>query len=234
MRYTSAVIALAGLVSFLAGWSFVEKEPEPVAPGSESVLVVRPLNATVKARSLTLGERPGEFHGVLKGQGVEISREGWPSLERVLESPEPVFALRLSPPPAKLRAVTAEGEVVNFRLLPSKEELSSKGLYLHLEPGHYELLAEAQGYVPERVPLDLKPGEMRELTLNLKRLLVPDPIPKPQPSIPTVAPQPRPYSPPQVSAPPAPAPAPVPKPRFTPIEPPPRPTVPEPFFTPIP
>lgn len=236
MKYASAIIALAGLVSFLAGWSFVRKAPEPAPPGPESVLVIRPVNATVEIPSLKKGDRPGEFRVNLGDNEIQLSREGWPSSSVEVESGTPVVALRLTPPPAKLKAVTSEGDAVTFRLLPSKEQLKTEGSYIRLAPGHYELLAESAGYVPERVPLDLTPGEVKELKLNLKRILFPVPVPVPRPALPAEPypdpppPQPKPYSPPRVSY-PQPT---VPQPRFTPVAPPPLPPQPEPFFTPVP
>lgn len=239
MRYIKPIVALAGLGSFLAGWLLVEKEAQPAPPAAETTLIIRPVDSLLEAESSSRGEEPGQYLSPSSITSIKIAREGWPTVSRDLKSSHTVVAFRVPPPPAKLKATNSTGSPVSLRTLPSKELLKPEAGYVRLTPGPYELLAESEGYVPERLSLELEPGSTRLLKLHLKALIAPMPqswpsslpqpgtseaVPAPTNTTPR-APQPVPYREPVVVSPPPT----IPQPRFTPVTP-----KPAPLFTPLP
>lgn len=229
------MVVLAGLGSFLAGWFLVEKEPQPGLPDSQ-LLLVRPVDALVSAAGARKTERRGEWSLPLSTRSAEVSKKGWPTEDSDWPSQVSVRTARLQPPNARLKVSTGNKDTVRLKSLPSKEPVKIENGYYRLAPGHHELLAEADGYIPDRLSLDLKPGQTSELTLDLKAIPVPQ-IPQ-RPSAPPQAPTTGGWRPPQhtSSQPPTWVPPARPVPRFTPVPARPQPPVelPEPVFTPVP
>lgn len=229
---------LAGLGSFLAGWFLVEKEPQPGLPDSQ-LLLVRPVDAVVTAVGAREADRRGEWTLPLTTRSAEVTREGWPEQDSDWKSEVSVRTARLQAPGAKLKVRTENKSAVLLKTLPSKEPVKLEKGYYRLVPGHHEFLAEADGHIPDRLSVDLKPGQTSELTVKLKAIPVPQLPPIPQtPSAPPQATTTGNRPPPRhtTSQPPAWVPPARPMPKFTPVPSRPKPPVerPVPLFTPVP
>lgn len=200
---------LAGLVLFLVGWFCFDKAPLPVMP-DKPVIVARPVQ------------------GELSSAGSEwtLRRKFWESDKGVVKPRDLLLVLRCKPPEAKFDPRTVDKTPIKLTNLASQESLKRNGKFFRLPAGPYEMLAEAEGHVPQKLSIELSPGELKTLEVALKE------IPKP-PTPPTrpvySAPPRRPLYRPR----PAPRPRPRPRPRFTPVAKP-RPVRPVPLFTPLP
>lgn len=234
---------VAGLLLFAAGWSANAGTATPTPP---SQLVLSPLPVEV---NFLKGSSPLPRSGrwtLTAPVSLELHREGWPGKTVRVEARDGVTALRLPAPRATLSVSVTDDEQaeVEFLTLPKKTKVVSSQGQARLEAGPHELLVNARGYLPKRLSVELKPGELKKVTVTL------DPLPgfpygfslpsesasHPAPPLGAFPSSGSAWTPPPAAAPPAwTPPATSPLPRFTPIPPPPRVGTPnpQPMFTPI-
>ena len=217
---------LASLGLFLAGWFIVEKEPLRTNP-NEALAVVRPAQGLIyvegeEYKAVESGETSVPLNAALK-----YEREHWEESSTSLSGNELLALLRCKPPKSKFDPVTKNKKPVKLKNLATEKELKRDGAVYRLAAGPYEFLAEAEGHIPDKLSVELKPGELRKMEVALK--LIPTFIPPELPVRPTLPTPPPTYRPPPVR------PRPRPRPRFTPIaKPQPPPYQPVPMFTPLP
>lgn len=233
---------ISGLLLFVVGWLSNARPPltEP-----ENQLYVSP--APVKL-TLLKGPAPVKVadRWLLDGPlSLELSRDGWPKKTLRVEAEPGVTAIRIPIPRATLSVTVKDDEKVEveFLTLPQKSKVASAQGQARLEAGSHELLLSAPGYLPQRLSVELRPGELKKVAVDLERipgLAIPStgspprrvpsasapPSWSPPARVPSAAP---PWSPPAARPPRAPAP------RFTPVPPAPRSGTPDPqpMFTPI-
>lgn len=234
---------VAGLLLFAAGWSANARKATPEPP-SQLVLSPLPVEVTLLKGSSPL--KRSERWSLTAPVSLELHREGWPSKTVRIEGKGGVTALRLPVPRATLSVSVADDEQaeVEFLALPKKTKVVSSQGQARLEAGPHELLVSAQGYLPKRLSVELKPGELKKVSVALA------PIPglpygfsppsevssfpgPPSEELPLSGAG---WTPPPATAPPAwTPPATSPLPRFTPVPPVPRVGTPnpQPMFTPI-
>lgn len=236
---------LMGAGLFWLGWSKVEKAGTPFVDQAITTLVVRPVlaetgwdGAVVKDpdSSAPLGVR----YAPSGAKQLTAVRPSWGDKQADNAAPGELRTIRLNPPLAKLDPRTADGSPVSLSILPEKSTQDRQDGYVRVPPGRYKFLATAEGHLPDAVEVDLSPGEVKKLTVELKKIPAPPKTPAPPPvSQPAVseAPPPLPsYPSPPVYQPrpqPRPRPRPQPQTRFTPVAPA-RPVQPAPVFTPFP
>lgn len=251
----------AGLLLAASGWLGAGYRNGPTLE-FEPQLVVRPSTArlvTVEGPAPTPDPTvPGRFALSQAGSSVELRQPGWPSVGADLNELRAVTTLRAPFPKATLSVSVKDDKQASVELLalPKKSEVRLTDGKARLEPGRHELLVQAEGYLPQRLTVDLKPGEAKAVAIELEALPRLPTLPAypgqafpsggpgvPPPAARPVVPSPA-YRPPAPAyRPPAPAyrppvPAyrpPVPAPRFTPVAPPPKPpaAAPVPMFTPV-
>ena len=238
---------VAGLLLFATGWS-VNTSVESARVPSQVVFSPLPLQSRVIRGSSK--EADSQRWDLEAAVSFELSRPNWPS-KAVRVEPEPgVTAIRLSPPRGTLSvSVSQDAEAeVEFLRLPKKDKVASSQGQARLEPGPHELLVSATGYLPKRLSVDIRPGEVKKMAVTLERIpglpagfeLGTFPTIPNVPSAPPAGwtPPARTWTPPPVWSPPPPArptrPV-VPVPRFTPVAPIPNAGTanPQPMFTPI-
>ena len=257
----------AGLLLGAAGW-LAGGHGETQALDFQPQLVVRPASAEVVASH---GPAPtpdsglaGRFSFQEAGFEIELRQKGWPTTRADVEEPRGMTTVRAKLPNSSL-AVSVKGDKeseATLTELPKKTKLPLKQGRVNLEPGRHELLVQADGYLPKRLSITLKPGERKEVAVDLEAIpgfpgspgaaglpSLPPQAPPRQPSTAATGSRPPAYTPPPAYAPPAYAPPvyrppayrpptsrpPSPVPRFTPVAPPPQPAAPDPvpMFTPI-
>lgn len=249
---------LGGCVLAIAGWSG-GSYLNSYQPQYRPQFVVRPVGAevvTVEGAALVAENlRLGRFSIDEAGATLEIRQPGAPPTRLQVKEPRGMTTFFAPPPRATLAVAVRDDKDAEITLLvlPEKTELPTAQGQARLEPGRHELMVQAEGYLPQRLRVDLKPGERQEQQLALRKLPSVPTVSRPMPSLPSAPPAssalpPRPAAPPQPSysaprprytpppaAPPVSRPAPVPLPRFTPVAPPPEPMrpAPVPMFTPI-
>lgn len=223
--FHGVLVLAAGLGLFWCGWSTPPSAPESTY---QSRVVVRPASSKVDGKVEATGG-PGAYR-LHAPSALKVKEPGWSDVEVLAEELGVVTTVRGEPGKSTLKLSLPGAEGLEVFRLPSKEKLKLKDGSLKLAPGQHELLVKAKAHIPDRLSLKLKPGEVRELKLALKKI--------PVPSLPVMARPPFPR-PPQTRPYPRPAwprPRPRPRPRFTPVPPAPQPArpVPAPMFTPIP
>ena len=119
-----------------------------------------------------------------------------------------------SPPAVRAGSLLLQGTPARFRYRAQLEGgqgplyRAAAGLRLdELEPGSYQVEAEAEGYLSWRQPVEVRAG--RDVVVEVRLRAVPSPSPSPSPS---PRPQPRPPSPSPSPLPPPPSPSPTPSP----------------------
>ncbi len=240
---------VAGLLLFAGGWSAnppqVELRPPhilSVGPGEAEVVVLAGNAPT------PFPELPGRWE-MSTANSLELRRDGWPSKKARIELTPGVTALRLPSPRATL-SITVKGDdsaEVSMTSLPKKTEVPTVQGQARLEAGPHELLISAEGYLPQRLSVELIPGEVKKLALSLEAIptfpfglpsgmeSLDFPVPPiPPPVAPAYPPRSQ-WTPPPVAPPPVYQPRPQPLPRFTPVAPAPRVGTPDPqpMFTPV-
>jgi hypothetical protein len=245
---------VAGLLLGLAGW-FGAAYQSPETGDFRPQLVVRPASAQIITRQ---GKAPvaddnlaGRFLFDEAGFDLEIRPKGWPSSQSKIDEPRGMTTVRSTMPLATLAVTVKDDKSAKAKLveLPKKTKLKAMQGKVTLDPGRHELLVQADGYLPKRLSVNLKPGEARVVAMDLEAIpgFPPTGFPAglsipPNPGA-GISPNARPPAsyvppayvpPPRYQAPPTYDP-PAPVPRFTPIAPPPQPAGPDPvpMFTPI-
>jgi hypothetical protein len=139
--------------------------------------VVRPAGAEVVASDGPTPQAdpwlPGRFWFEEGGFTIELRPKRWPASASKVEEPRGMTTVRAALPSSSL-AVTVKGDKEGkpqLMELPKKTKLALIKGRATLEPGRHELLVQADGYLPKRLSLNLKPGERKELAVEL------DPIP---------------------------------------------------------
>ena len=243
---------LAGLLLFWVGWSANSPTPVLTPPSLLAVGPGEPELVSLKGIAPTpVPQVPGRWQ-VSTESSVELRRQGWPSKQVRIPREPGVTALRLPAPRATL-SVAVKGDdsaEVSMVSLPKKSEIPTAQGQTRLEAGPHELLVSAEGYLPQRLSVNLIPGEVKKVTLDLKavpgfpfglpnlpssvEVPVPPSVPPSVSGIRTAPPVRQTWEPP--TRPVVRQPPPVqPVPRFTPVAPPPRVGTPDPvpLFTPI-
>jgi hypothetical protein len=163
----------AGLLLGVAGWVGGGLAMAPPAE-FEPQLVVRPASLQLVSQSgpapIADNSLPGRFVLDKAGVAVELKAAGWPSSHYRIEELRGMTTVRARAPKASL-AMAVKGDkkaAVKLLELPAKNKLASAKGRAELEPGHHELLVQADGYLPKRLSLTVKPGERREMTVQLQ------------------------------------------------------------------
>jgi hypothetical protein len=239
----------AGVLLAASGW-YGAGGLQDRTPVFQPQLMVRPAGAEVVTRR----GKPPDADPLIAGRFVfdqgdlalELRQPNWAPASIEIDQPRGMTTLRAPWPRATL-SVSVKGDAeasVSLLELPKKTRLKTAQGQARLEPGRHELLVQADGYLPRRLSVNLKPGERKELAIEMEALVFPGlafpslppagvrPYPGtslPYPPTYRPPPSPPPYQAPPVYDPPAPVP------RFTPIPAPPEPTNvdPVPMFTPI-
>lgn len=166
---------LAGVALAIAGWCGAGFDPTG-ALEFQPQLVVRPAGAPLRVLQ---GDSPeavadlsGRFAFEKAGFTLEIKPEGWPATKVEVDEPRGMTTVR-GPAPRSTLAVKIKGDdEVQPRILelPKKTKLSLDKGSARLDPGRHELLIQADGYIPKRLSLTLKPGEKRQVAMQLDAL----------------------------------------------------------------
>lgn len=243
---------VAGLLLGAAGWmGAVYSGPETLDYRPQ--LVVRPARAEVVTTQgqapLADDNLPGRFLFDQAGFVLEVRPKGWPASKTKIDEPRGMTTVRPPVPRASLAVSVKDDKSAKAKLveLPKKSKLKMTQGKVSLDAGRHELLVQADGYLPKRLSVNLKPGENRVVAMDLEAIPGFPPMGLPPglsiPALPSTRPPsvgaassyvpPAYVPPPRYQAPAYYPPAPVP--RFTPVPPPPKPagSDPVPMFTPI-
>ena len=165
---------LAGLLLAGAGWSGATSS-QAQAGDFQSQLVVRP----VSAKLASSGESPkadghlaGRFSFQQAGFRLELEPKGWPNSKAEIAEARGMTTFRAQPPRSWLTVSIKGDRDAKAKLLelPKKTKLALEKSAASLEPGRHELLVQADGYVPKRLSVNLKPGERREVAVGLEAI----------------------------------------------------------------
>ena len=238
--------SVLGLGLFYLGWSGVEKAGSPFVDQDQTTLVVRPAQAETGwdgavVKDPDASDPLGVRYLPADARKVTARRDSWGSETTDNARAGELRTVRLSAPAAKLNPRTSDGTAIKLAELPDKVDKPREEGYIRVAPGPYKFLATAEGHIPQTVDLSLSAGQVKNLTIDLKKIPVP---PRPAAAPPSISPPPIAQPRPPVRYPVRPAaptryqPRPQPQPRFTPVAPAPPPRVsqpaPEPVFTPFP
>lgn len=245
VTYLAALLLGCGL--FYLGWSGVDKPGSPFVDQDQTTVVVRPAQAETGwdgavVKDPDASDPLGVRYLPADARKVTARRDSWGSKTSDNARAGELRTVRLSAPAAKLNPRTSDGTAIKLAELPKKVDKPREQGYIRVAPGKYKFLATAEGHIPQTVDLSLSAGQVKNLTIELKKIPVPPRPAAPPPSVsPPPSAQPRPPTP-YYPARPAPQPRyqppPQPQPRFTPVAPAPPPRIaqpdPEPVFTPFP
>lgn len=178
-----------------AGWSGAAFS-QAQAADFQPQLVVRPVNA----RLVSSGESPkadghlaGRFSFQQAGLRIELQPKGWPVSEAEIAEARGMTTLRVQPPRSRLTVSIKGDRDAKAKLLelPKKTKVPLEKSVASLEPGRRELLVQADGYVPKRLSVNLKPGERRDVAVELEAIpglptsfAIPGALPAGMPSLP--------------------------------------------------
>lgn len=184
--------ALMGVVPPAATDRIQNNAPLKVPPATPDSLE----NAINRALEIRVDQRPqtiAEFRALLQG-----------SRPKPAPAPSPTGSLLIRVKPSDT-AVRVQGN--NFqKVVQGDTDLSG------LAVGSYTLYAQARGYQPQQVKIQIKPGNQTEVRFTLAPVRGPVPVPAPNP-VPNPTPQPAPAPQPQPAPAPSPTPSPAPAPR---------------------
>ena len=243
--YSYLAALLMGVALFYFGWTGVTKTGLPFVDENQTTLVVRPAQAETGwdgavVKDPDAGDPLGTRYIPAEARELTAQRDSWGTVKVENARAGGLRTVRLTAPPAKLDPRTSDGTAVELAVLPDKKKQPRKAGYIRIAPGKYKFLATAEGHIPKAVDLSFSAGEVKKLTIDLKKLPIP-PRPAPPAVQPPTVSQPPPVRYPVRAAPPSRPqyrPQPQPQPRFTPVDPKPAPRVaqpvPEPVFTPFP
>lgn len=166
---------VAGLVLGAAGW-MGGANLQPPAMDFAPQLVVRPSGAdlvTTRGASPTADPaRKGRYSFEAGDFSLEIRQKDWPPSKVEIEEPRGMTTVRAAIPRATLSIAIKGDNDAEARLtsLPGKEKLKTAQGQARLEPGAHELLVEADGYIPKRLSVELKPAERKIVVVALDKL----------------------------------------------------------------